>query len=187
MNPRLIVLAGPNGAGKSTFFRLYLEKSGLPFLNADILQANSGIEAYEAARTVDAARLAYLNARAGFITETVFSDPDGRKLEFLRRAIEVGHDLEMLYIGLSSPELAAKRVAQRVANGGHSVPSEKVASRYPRSLENLTKAMAFVPVVRLFDNSRYAQYRLLGVFRQGKLAQRTEGPIPEWARRFFPA
>ena len=185
MSPRLVVLAGPNGAGKSTFYRLYLGKSGLPFLNADVLQLNSGVDAYEAARTVDAARLAYLNVRASFITETVFSDPDGRKLEFLRRAIEAGYDVELLYIGLASPELALMRVAQRVANGGHSVPKEKVSSRYPRSLENLGRAMAFRQTVRIFDNSAYAEYRLLGVFKDGKLVQRTEGPIPGWALRFF--
>lgn len=186
MRPRLVVLAGPNGAGKSTFYRLHLERSGLPFLNADVLQLNSGVDAYEAARTVDAARLAYLNVGAAFITETVFSDPDGRKLEFLRRAIEAGYNVELLYIGLASPELARLRVAQRVASGGHSVPDDKVASRYPRSLENLAKAMAFAPSVRIYDNSAYAEYRLLGVFIDGKLVQRTGGPIPDWALRFFP-
>ena len=86
MKPRLVVLAGPNGAGKTTFYRLYLQESGLPFLNADVLQVNTGMDAYEAARTVDAARLAYLEVRAGFITETVFSAdhqvilPEGTRL-----------------------------------------------------------------------------------------------------------
>ena len=185
MKPRLVVLAGPNGAGKSTFYRLHLERSGLPFLNADVLQANSGVDADEAARTVDAARFAYVGAGVSFITETVFSDPDGRELAFLQRAIEAGYMVELLYIGLASPELARLRVAQRVASGGHSVPDEKVASRYPRSLENLARALAFIPAIRIYDNSAYAQYRLLGVFENGKLIKRYEGPIPGWAARFF--
>jgi predicted ABC-type ATPase len=185
MKPRLVVLAGPNGAGKSTFYRLYLKKSGLPFLNADVLQVNTGIDVYEAARTVDAARLAYLEVNAGFITETVFSDPDGRKLEFLRKAIAAGYDVQLIYIGLANPELAQMRVAQRVADGGHAVPAGKVASRYPRSLENLAKALKFVPTVLLFDNSAHAEYHRLGIFKDGRLMEKTKDGIPRWAQRFF--
>src|SRR5471032_1908595 len=173
MIPCLVVLAGPNGAGKSTFHRLYLQESGLPFLNADVLQANTGIDAYEAARTLDAARLAYLELRASFITETVFSDPEGRKLEFLRSAIAAGYDVELIYIGLTGPELAQQRVAHRVANGGHAVSCEKVASRYPRSLANLAKAIEFVPRVLIFENSAYAEYRRIGLFREGRLVEKT--------------
>ncbi len=185
MKPRLVVLAGPNGAGKTTFHRLYLAQSGLPFLNADIFQANAGIDAYESARAVDAARDAYLQLRTGFITETVFSDPDGRKLEFLRKAVEMEYDVELIYIGLMSAELAILRVAQRVASGGHDVPPAKVISRYPRSLENLAKALEFVPAIRLFDNSTYAEYRALGLFKHGRLVEKQNGPVPEWALRFF--
>jgi predicted ABC-type ATPase len=186
MNPRLVVLAGPNGAGKSTFYRRHLESSGLPFLNADVLQVNTGIDVYEAARTVDAARLAYLELKAGFITETVFSDPDGRKLNFLRKAIVAGYDVELIYIGLVGPQLAQLRVAERVATGGHAVPAEKVAARYPRSLENLAAALEFVPTVRLFDNSTRAQFRRLGTFKDGQLVERTAEALPLWAQRFFP-
>ena len=47
--PLLVMLAGPNGAGKSTFFTSYLARLGLPFLNADVLAARTGMDAYEAA------------------------------------------------------------------------------------------------------------------------------------------
>jgi predicted ABC-type ATPase len=60
-----------------------------------------------------------------------------------------------------------------------------VASRYPRSLENLAKALEFVPLVLLFDNSAYAEYRRLGVFKDGRLVEKTENGIPQWAKRFF--
>jgi predicted ABC-type ATPase len=185
MKPRLVVLAGPNGAGKSTFYRLFLQGAGLPFLNADILQVNTGIEVYEAARVVDAARSAYLEIKVGFITETVFSDPDGRKLDFLRRAIAAGYEVELIYIGLDGPQLAQLRVAHRVANGGHSVPAEKVASRYPRSLENLAKALEFLPLVYLFDNSTRAEYRRLAVFEHGKVKEKIAEGVPLWAQRFI--
>ena len=134
---------------------------------------------------VDAARLAFLEIKAGFITETVFSDPDGRKLLFLRKAIAGGYDVELIYIGLAGPELAQARVAQRIASGGHAVPAEKVASRYPRSLDNLAQALEFVPTIHLFDNSALAEYRRLGTFQDGRLIEQPADPIPRWAQRFF--
>ena len=186
MKPRLVVLAGPNGAGKSTFYQVYLQEAGLAFLNADIFQAHTGVDAYEAARALDAARLAYLELKVSFVTETVFSDQDGRKLGFLRRAIDAGYDVELIYIGLAGPILAQRRVAYRIARGGHPVPPEKIASRYPRSLENLAKALEFVPSVVLFDNSVWEGYRRLGTFRNGHLVEKIANYIPDWARRFFP-
>ena len=34
-SPMVVMLAGSNGAGKSTFYNAYLDKLGLPFINAD--------------------------------------------------------------------------------------------------------------------------------------------------------
>ena len=31
------MLVGGNGAGKSTYYRLFLEPTGIPFVNADVL------------------------------------------------------------------------------------------------------------------------------------------------------
>lgn len=94
--------------------------------------------------------------------------------------------MQLIFIGLESAELSRLRVAHRVKNGGHDVPSEKLATRYPRTLENLAQALAFVPTVRLYDNSRVAEYRLLGVYRNGQWTERHDGILPGWAKRFFP-
>ena len=108
-----------------------------------------------------------------------------RRVGWAGKAIGSGHDVQLIYIGLASAELARMRVAQRVAAGGHTVPAEKVASRYPRSRENLAKAMEFVPAVFLFDNSTHAEYRRLGIFEDGRLVEKTGKAIPQWAQRFF--
>jgi predicted ABC-type ATPase len=85
--------------------------------------------------------------------ETVFSDPSGDKLAFLREAMTAGYRVVLLFIGLDSPELSQARVIQRVAEGGHDVPDEKLFSRFPRTLENLARATSFVDEARLYDNS----------------------------------
>src|SRR5687768_9426008 len=114
MIPVLVLLAGPNGAGKSTFYDVHLSHLGLPFLNADILAAETGVDSFEAARILDARRAQMIEAGTSFITETVFSDPHGAKLDMLRAAVEAGFDVRLIFIGLANPEVSKRRVAQRV-------------------------------------------------------------------------
>lgn len=181
------MLAGPNGAGKSTFFECYLRGLGLPFLNADVLGRETGLEAYEAVRTIAAIRDGFIARRESFITETVLSDPVGEKVQVLARAAEDGFDVTLIYIGIASSAMSLDRVRARVAAGGHDVPATKLAARYQRSLENLELAIAHLPRVRIYDNSSYVSpFRLLAEFGQGKLLQRTGTDIPAWARRFLP-
>jgi hypothetical protein len=101
--PVLVFLAGPNGAGKSTFFRNFLEPhlaGRLPFVNADEIGkalretgvAGSGMDYDRVAfDETEALRWSFLEQGLPFCTETVFSDPGGAKLDFLRRARKAGY------------------------------------------------------------------------------------------------
>lgn len=182
------MLAGPNGAGKSTFYDVFLADSPLPFLNASLFAAETGVDSLEAARILDETRDRMIEDELGFITETVFSDPYGEKLGMLRKATEAGFDVTLIYVGIASPELSARRVDQRIARGGHDVPRERLSSRYRRSLANLEEAIRFVPVVELFDNSSVEEpYRHIATFRSGTLAFRGAGRAPAWCRGIVPA
>ena len=187
MKPQLILLAGPNGAGKSTFYDLYLRDAELPFLNADLVAAQTGIDSFAAARLLDALRNRMIDEGSGFITETVFSDPGGEKLAMLRKAVECGYDVTLIYIGLASPALSEARVVQRTKYGGHDVPREKLAPRFERSLKNLKAALAVVPNIKIYDNSSPEQpYRLIATLRLGKIVQRMSGAIPAWLKQVLP-
>ena len=183
MTPQLVVLAGPNGAGKSTFYDVFLAASPLPFLNADLFAAETGVDALEAARILDVTRQRMIDDRLGFITETVFSDPYGAKLDMLRQAIAAGYEVTLIYIGVASPQLSALRVDQRIASGGHDVPRDRIAPRFERSLHNLAEAITFVPTVELYDNSSVEEpYRLVATFRAGSWRSRLRSDVPDWAR-----
>jgi len=187
MTPQLVVLAGPNGAGKSTFYDVFLAESPLPFLNADLFAAETGVDSLEAARVLDATRERMIEGRLGFITETVFSDPYGAKLAMLRKAVDAGYEVSLIYIAVENAELSALRVDQRVASGGHDVPRDRIASRFTRSLNNLAAAIRFVPTVQLYDNSSIEEpYRLVATFRGGTLTSRMKGTVPRWARAVVP-
>ncbi len=188
MKPQLVVIAGPNGAGKSTFYQAFLARMDLPYLNADNVEAETGLDSIEAARLLDTMRAQLIDDGMGFITETVFSDPYGSKLDMIRSAVEAGYDVVLVYIGLMSPELSERRVDQRIAKGGHDVPRDRLASRYERSLKNLQEAIAFVPVVKLYDNSLADEpFRPVATFQNGAITTRMKGRLPGWARGIVPS
>ena len=188
---KLVVLAGPNGAGKSTFFDVYLRSTGLRFVNADLIARalspeNPYSESYRAAAVADIERRALLARKDSFCMETVFSDREGAKLGFLREAQEAGYRVTFIFIGLASAELSQVRVIQRVASGGHDVPDEKLLSRYPRTLSNLTVALSFVDEGRLLDNSDpLAPFQLVARVERGRVTERRE-PLPKWAEASLP-
>ena len=176
------MLAGPNGAGKSTYYRTFLSTSGLPFINADELIARLRLSVEEAATYADKVREEMLAAGESFITETVFSDPVGAKLDFLRKAIAAGYHVELHFIGISGADLSEVRVAVRVMQGGHDVPTDRLARRYEQSLKNLVAAIAFVPAVRVFDDSSQEHpYRLVLRTENGKVVESPE-PTPDWLK-----
>lgn len=178
--PQLIFLAGPNGAGKTTYYRTFLRPSGLPFVNADELASRLDLPFPAVVEFTDGAREVYLESRESFITETVFSDPVGAKLGFLRRAMEAGYEVQLHFVGISSPMLSEARVSQRVAQGGHDVPTDRLERRFRQSLLNLGAALEFVPEVRVFDNSSTQDpYRL--VLRKDKSGIIFQAdPLPSW-------
>lgn len=137
LRPTLVMLAGPNGAGKSTLYETRIAPSfAMPFVNADIIQRDEmNIEdtnaAYKSAQIADDRRKIYLTERKSFATETVFSHPS--KLELVQRAIDIGYWVLVLHISLEHPDLSVARVDERVKEGGHRVPEEKIRQRYDRN------------------------------------------------------
>jgi predicted ABC-type ATPase len=181
--PVVVAVAGPNGAGKSTFYSSHLGSAGLPFINADLLAREFDLDAYAAARMADELRRAFVARGESFAFETVFSDPVGDKLAFLKLAAEAGYAVALFFIGIAGPEVSEQRIAMRVVQGGHDVPSAKLWSRFPRTLDNLKTAIRELPYVLVFDNDDISTpFRLIARFETGRLVESNE-PIPEWLRR----
>lgn len=185
--PILIAIAGPNGAGKTTFYRSHLAPSGLRFVNADELAQTLGIDAYRAAEIADAIRRTLVAHGESFIFETVFSDPVGEKLAFLKDAEQHGYTVILFFIGIDTPETSETRVAIRVLKGGHNVPHEKIASRYLRALENLHRALAQLANVRVYDNSDLSHPYRLVVIKETAERIEVHKPVPDWLIPLLPA
>jgi predicted ABC-type ATPase len=180
--PVIVAIAGPNGAGKTTFYRSHMQAAGLRFLNADVWAWELDIDAYAAARAAGAVREELVRQRESFVYETVFSDPVGEKVAFLKAAAQAGYTVVLCVIGISSPRVSEQRVAMRVSQGGHDVPADKLVARFPRTLANLAAAIRELPHVRIFDNDDLRMpYRLVAIVEDGRVTE-LHKPVPKWLR-----
>jgi len=178
--PIIVAIAGPNGAGKSTFFEAFLQSSALRFINADAIALELGIDPYEAAAMAARIRDELVLRKESFIFETVFSDPMGEKVAFLKNAAEQGYTVVLCFIGLDSPDTSETRVAMRISQGGHDVPCEKLRARFPRILVNLKRAIQLLPVVFIYDNSDMAiPFRIVAKYHNG-VRKTASNPLPAW-------
>jgi predicted ABC-type ATPase len=147
--PKIIVFAGPNGSGKSTVAQAW-EKVGL-YINADDIKAKRRCSDLEAAREAERLReLCFLKQRS-FTFETVLSTE--RNLDLLSRAKTAGFFIESVFVLTANPELNVFRVKSRELSGGHSVPPDKIRSRYTKSLANISQLLLQSDVFRLIDNT----------------------------------
>ena len=158
--PVFHLLAGPNGAGKSTLFRALVASGTIgkevEFVNADLyerdhLQHIADLqERSEAARVwADGRRDELLQAGQGFVSETVFSHDS--KLSLIIRAQGLGFSVVLHVVSVDDPTRLVARVNQRVEEGGHNVPAERILQRYPRTMVNLKQAVRLADLVFVYD------------------------------------
>lgn len=185
--PILVAVAGPNGTGKTTFYHSHLRAAGLRLVNADVIAREFNIDSYKGTRLAGSIREELIRQRESFVFETVFSDPVGDKLAFLHKATRSGYTVLLCFIGVSGPEVSDQRVAMRVSQGGHDVPTEKLFSRYPRILANLCTALRDLQHVWVFDNDDLrTPYRRVAVCEAGKLVHLNH-PVPAWLDPLLPS
>ncbi|TVS09858.1 MAG: hypothetical protein EA417_19735 [Gammaproteobacteria bacterium] len=186
--PQLWVLAGGNGAGKTTFYRQFLEPRRVLFANADEIARQIDPTApeqhsYQAAHLVEHLRRQLLRERKSFCFETVFSHPS--KVDFVAEAKAAGYENILVIVHLENPALNQARVAQRVSEGGHSVPPDKIVSRIPRTLENLRKTFPLCDQVHILDNSSATSpFERIAVLK-GQAPVFLADPLPQWARELL--
>lgn len=157
--PNLYIIAGCNGAGKTTAsFTILPDILGCnEFVNADaiaygISPFNVEGVAIEAGRIMLHRIEELLQEGGDFAIETTLATRS--YVSLVKRAQSIGYIVKVVYIWLESPDLALKRVSERVSKGGHNIPEEVVERRYFRGINNFFSL--FIPVCDawiLADNS----------------------------------
>ena len=159
MSKQLYIIAGCNGAGKTTASFTILPEvlNCKEFINADeIAKGLSPFQpesvAMQAGRIMLARMDELLQKGETFAFETTLATKSYRqKIEWAQAN---GYEVTLLFFWLDSPNMAKKRVAQRVAEGGHSIPSETIERRYHNGIVNLFAIyIDMVDICYIFDNS----------------------------------
>jgi predicted ABC-type ATPase len=194
--PVFYLLAGPNGAGKSTLYRSAVAQGLIPadaeFVNADLHEAahlQHVVDAVERSRQArewtDERRTQCFTEGRSFASETVFSHTS--KLDLMAAARRAGFSVVLLVVCVEDPQQLLARVNQRVEEGGHPVPPERVLARYPRTVRHLSVAVRRADLALLYDTSLppdqvFQPPRLVARLRGGELLWQAD-PLPHWARR----
>ena len=172
--PKLYIIAGCNGAGKTTAsFTILPEVLGCKeFINADeIAKGLSPFQpesvAVQAGRIMLARMDELLQKGETFAFETTLATKSYKqKIEWAQAN---GYEVTLLFFWLDSPNMAKKRVAQRVAEGGHSIPSETIERRYYNGIANLFAIyIDMVDICYIFDNSEGERTPIAKKYKGGK-------------------
>lgn len=189
--PTLFLIAGPNGAGKSTFYDTVLAGRVLaPFINADVIQRDEMREpsmraSYKAAEIAAERRSACIAAGQSLVMESVFSHPS--KLDLLQDARAAGFRLIVFHLMLASADLAVARVVERIEEGGHPVPEDKVRSRFARNAALIRQAALMADRAQVFDASALNERpRMLLELAGGNVVRRAED-APDWFTALYGA
>ena len=150
------------------------EANNLRFKDDKLLFSDVSVNSYFASVVADFIRHKLLETATSFTFETVMSSPD--KVAFLQKAQQQGFRTYLYYITTEDPIINVSRVQHRVKTGGHSVPVDKIISRYQRSLDLLFNAVQYSNRAYIFDNS--GNQRIL-------LAEVTDGQVLDMKENFM--
>jgi predicted ABC-type ATPase len=159
MVKQVVVIGGPNGAGKTTAAtRLLPESLNIrEFVDADAIAR--GLSPFNpegnaiAAGRVMIQRIRDLTiACENFAFETTCA---GRmQLRLLQECRDTGYQLTLIFLWLPSVDMAVARVALRVAQGGHSIPTDVIVRRYHAGLRNMRHVyLPAMDTCSIYDNS----------------------------------
>ena len=161
-SPVVHVIAGPNGSGKTTFATEFLPKvvDCFEFVNADNIAAGlsplaPSRAALEAGKLVLRRIRSLSRERKSFGFETTLAGQT--YVHLLKELRGRGYRIQIYFLWLRSVDLALRRVAERVRQGGHSVPDEDVKRRYVTGARNLfVLYRPLADFIALMDNSEHA-------------------------------
>ncbi|MEC0231048.1 zeta toxin family protein [Paenibacillus alba] len=153
----MYVFAGNNGSGKSTIRNLIIDRIGISVnidpdalarrinpLHPETARVSAGKEAIRLARDC-------IRNHRDFSIETTLSG--GYAVRLMQEARAKHFEITMFYVGLGDPNLNIERVAIRVRNGGHHIPTKDILHRHHSSIKNLINNLDLVNDLLVIDNS----------------------------------
>lgn len=162
------------------------------FVNPDLYEAthlqhiaSAQVRSRAAREWADNRRAALLTTGLSFVSETVFSHPS--KLTLVSLAQQSGFAVVLLVVCLDDPNRLLARVRQRVQEGGHDVPPQRILARYPRALRNLATAVRIADMALLYDTGSEVKDQISPPLRiavcLGPKTRILVKALPKWAQK----
>ncbi len=193
----ITVLAGVNGAGKSSVAGAFLRDAGGDYYNPDeftreIIRGTPGIDPAQANALAWIQGKERLERAIADGTDFVFETTLGASTiaRLLLQAANDGMPVKVCFVGLSSVDHHLRRVAARVASGGHDIPEKKIRERWQNSRLNIIRLLPHLTEFVLWDNSAEADFTrtapapvlLLRVEVGVITAPKNLAATPDWAK-----
>ncbi|UUZ81487.1 zeta toxin family protein [Paenibacillus sp. P26] len=180
----MYVFAGNNGDGKSTIRNLIVDRLGIS-VNIDPDALARSFDADEPDRrkvsagkdAIKLARNCILHNR-DFSIETTLAG--GNAIRLMKSAKANGFEVTMFYVGLGDYLLNIERVAARVRNGGHDIPTEDIIRRHTTSIKNLLSHIDLIDHLVVIDNSKATGEIVLQV--DNSILGYQIHPLPLWVQ-----
>ncbi|HEX4840235.1 MAG TPA: AAA family ATPase [Rhabdochlamydiaceae bacterium] len=159
MSKRILMIAGPNAAGKTTIASRLIPDLPMfyEFINADeiargLAPLHPETVAISASKLMIGRFRELLQANKSFAFETTAAGTN--YLKHLREAKKQGYQVGLMFLWVSSPEQAIRRVHNRVMHGGHHIPDATIRRRYYLGMKNLLKHyLPLADFALILDNS----------------------------------
>lgn len=175
--PTFTIIGGVNGTGKSSLsgvLKECLTDIGV-LVDPDQLTAQHNGNEYEGGRAAIARLQDCLAQHIDFTEESTLSGSFSRKMA--RTARDAGYTVRLYYVGLDTAEESVRRIANRVARGGHDIPAQDVYRRFARRFRDLAKLLPLCNEATFYDNDN--GFRAVAFYRNGELLSATDAP-PAW-------
>jgi predicted ABC-type ATPase len=141
VKPVFVILGGPNGAGKTTGALAILPKELgiINFVNADLIARglsplDPALANFDAAKIMLQRMRELRKQRENFAVETTLASKS--LVPLIRECKMMEYENRLIFVALDNPETAIRRVAIRVAKGGHDIPEETIRRHFFRGLRN---------------------------------------------------
>ncbi|MBT2701174.1 zeta toxin family protein [Bacillus sp. ISL-40] len=181
--PIFFVFAGNNGSGKSTLRNLIIDKIGIDInIDPDAIARRLDSENPESKRIAAGKEVIksvkrYIEEGKDFSIETTLAGKNA--IRQVQKAKEMGYEVTMFYIALSNVNQNIERVAMRVKNGGHHIPTEDIIRRNTTSFKHLYEYANIIDNLILIDNSEDNGEIVLEI--NNGIITFEISPLPQWA------
>jgi len=167
------IIGGVNGSGKSSFTGVLKTQTislGV-IIDVDKITAQSGGDSIKGGKIALKRIADCLEKEVCFTQETTLS---GARTEVTAaQARERGYFVRLYYIGLDTADESIKRIANRVARGGHNIDADDVRRRFTGRWDSVRKILPYCDEARFFDNDNgfveVAEYRNGELILKGEL------------------